>query len=75
MVVNDLRRGVLPLVVTAATVVVLGRTHVTRTDGIASARRSYTLSELDRLITDAGLRRTWRSLPIMPRVVTIAVRR
>ncbi len=75
VVVNDLRRGMLPLVVTAATVIVLGRTHVTRTDGIASARRSYTLSELDASSSEAGLRRTWRSMPVMPRVVTVAVRR
>jgi len=75
VVVNDLRRGVLPLAITAASVVVFGRTHVTRSDGIASARRSYTLGELDRLIERAGMRRRWRSLPIMPRVVTVAVPR
>jgi ubiquinone/menaquinone biosynthesis C-methylase UbiE len=75
VVVNDLRRGVLPLAITAATVMVFGRTHVTRTDGIASARRSYTLRELDDLLDAAGLRRTWRSPALMPRVVTLAVPR
>lgn len=75
IVVNDLRRGVLPFAVTVATTVALARSRVTRVDGIASARRAYTLRELDELLARAGLRRTWRSLPFMPRVVTAAVRR
>ncbi len=73
LVVNDLRRGVLPLAATAASVLVFGRTHVTRTDGIASARRSYTIEELDDLLASAGLRATWRSNRWLPRVVTAAV--
>jgi ubiquinone/menaquinone biosynthesis C-methylase UbiE len=75
VVVNDLRRGLLPLVATGASVVVLGRSRVTRTDGIASARRAYTMNELDELLTGAGLRSAWRSISWMPRVVTAAVTR
>lgn len=75
VVVNDLRRGVVPLAITAATTVALARSRVTRADGIASARRAYTLRELDELLERAGLRRTWRSPPFMPRVATAAVRR
>jgi ubiquinone/menaquinone biosynthesis C-methylase UbiE len=75
IVVNDLRRGILPLAVTATTTVALTRSRVTCVDGIASARRAYTLRELDDLLERAGLRRTWRSPPLMPRVVTAAVRR
>jgi ubiquinone/menaquinone biosynthesis C-methylase UbiE len=75
VVVNDLRRGLLPLVATGASVVVLGRSRVTRTDGIASARRAYTMNELDELLAGAGLRSAWRSISWMPRVVTAAVTR
>ncbi len=74
VVVNDLRRGIFPLAATAASVFVLGRSHVTRTDGIISARRAYTLAEIDELLAAAGLRPTWRSNRWMPRVVTAAVR-
>jgi SAM-dependent methyltransferase len=74
VVVNDLRRGIFPLAATAASVFVLGRSHVTRTDGIISARRAYTLSEIDALLASAGLRPAWRSNRWMPRVVTAAVR-
>lgn len=75
IVVNDLRRGMAPFAVTALTVAVLGRCHVTRSDGIASARRAYTIPELDDLLADAGLQVAWRSLAWMPRVVTAARRR
>ncbi|HEY6608191.1 MAG TPA: methyltransferase domain-containing protein [Candidatus Limnocylindria bacterium] len=75
VIVNDLRRGLLPLAITAVSVVAFGSTHVTRTDGIASARRSYTLRELDELLAAAGLRPVWRSNRWMPRVVTAAVPR
>lgn len=73
VVVNDLRRGLVPLAATAVSAVVLGRSRVTRIDGIASVRRSYTLAELDDLLAAAGLRRTWRSPGWMPRVATAAV--
>ena len=74
VVVNDLRRGVLPLLATVASTAVLGRSRVTRADGLASARRSYTVPELDRFLERAGLRPRWRSVAWMPRVVTAAVR-
>jgi ubiquinone/menaquinone biosynthesis C-methylase UbiE len=73
VVVNDLRRGLVPLAATALSAAVLGRSRVTRIDGIRSARRSYTLAELDELLAGAGLRRTWRSPGWMPRVATAAV--
>jgi SAM-dependent methyltransferase len=71
VVVNDLRRGRLAFGISAA--VVLGLTHgaYTRHDGVLSARRAYTLSELDELAARAGLARTWRSLSWLPRVTTI----
>jgi hypothetical protein len=50
-----------------------GRSPVTRHDGLISARRAYTLDELDSLIARAGLTRRWRSNRWMPRVVTAAV--
>jgi ubiquinone/menaquinone biosynthesis C-methylase UbiE len=73
IVVNDLRRGLIPLAATAVSAVALGRSRVTRIDGIRSARRSYTLGELDDLLVAAGLRRAWRSSGWMPRVATAAV--
>lgn len=72
VVVNDLRRGLMPLVATGASALAFGRSRVTWTDGIASARRSYTLAELDQLLTEAGLRIRWRSSRWQPRVVTAA---
>lgn len=74
IVINDLRRGLLPLVATALSVVAVGRSRVTRADGITSVRRAYTLTELDELIAAAGLRVAWRSGGWMPRVVTAATR-
>jgi ubiquinone/menaquinone biosynthesis C-methylase UbiE len=70
VVINDLRRGRLAYALTAATVLGLARHHVTHADGLLSARRSYTLAELDAMAADAGLRRVWRSPAFMPRVVT-----
>ncbi len=70
VVVNDLRRGRIAYALSAAIVLSLARHHVTRADGLLSARRSYTLAELDAMATDAGLRRVWRSPVFMPRVVT-----
>lgn len=72
VVVNDLRRGVLPFVATVVSVAGLGRSRVTRTDGLASVRRAYTVAELDRLLGTAGLVRRWQSSAWMPRVVTVA---
>jgi SAM-dependent methyltransferase len=72
VIINDLRRGLLPLAATALSVAALGRSRVTRADGITSVRRAYTIGELDELITAAGLRVTWRSGRWMPRIVTAA---
>jgi ubiquinone/menaquinone biosynthesis C-methylase UbiE len=73
VVVNDLRRGPFAFVATALPTLVLSRSHVTRHDGIASARRAYTLAELDDLLAAAGLRPVWRSSRWLPRVATAAV--
>jgi ubiquinone/menaquinone biosynthesis C-methylase UbiE len=72
VVINDLRRGILPLLATMVSVAALGGSHVTRNDGLASARRAYTLHELDDLIGQAGLAVAWRSPRWLPRVVTAA---
>jgi ubiquinone/menaquinone biosynthesis C-methylase UbiE len=72
VVINDLRRGLVPLFATCVGVVAFGHSRVTRSDGIASARRSYTLAELDELFSEAGLRIRWRSSRWQPRVVTAA---
>jgi SAM-dependent methyltransferase len=74
VVVNDLRRGILPLAATWVSAVMIGRSSVTRVDGVASARRSYTMPELDRLLAAAGLTPRWRSPAWLPRVVTAATR-
>ncbi len=50
----------------------LGRSHVTRVDGVVSARSAYTLHELDELLAEAGLTPRWRSPGWLPRVVTAA---
>jgi SAM-dependent methyltransferase len=70
VVVNDLRRGRLPYVLTAATVLALARGAYTRHDGLLSARRAYTLAELDDLAAEAGLRVVARSGSLLPRVTT-----
>lgn len=72
VVVNDLRRGILPLAATLVAVLAFGRSRVTRRDGLASARRAYTLHELDDLLAEAGLVTRWRSSRWLPRVVTSA---
>ena len=70
VVVNDLRRGLLPLAATWVSVVALGHSHVTRVDGVTSARNAYTLGELDAILAEAGLTPRWRSTGWLPRVVT-----
>ncbi len=72
VVVNDLRRGILPMAATWVTVTALGRSRVTRQDGMTSVRRAYTLDELDDLLARAGLATSWRSSRWMPRVATAA---
>jgi SAM-dependent methyltransferase len=71
VVVNDLRRGPLAFAMTALTVLALSRGRYTRHDGVLSARRAYTLDELDALADEAGLRLAWRSAPYLPRVVSV----
>jgi ubiquinone/menaquinone biosynthesis C-methylase UbiE len=72
VVVNDLTRGIWPFCATGATIMVFGRSRVTRSDGLLSARRAYTLDELDVLLAEAGLVTRWRSSRWVPRVVTAA---
>ena len=75
IVVNDLRRGILPLVATGVAVALLGRCRATRADGLASVRRAYDLRETDAMLAEAGLRVVRRTNALMPRVVTTAVER
>ena len=72
VVVNDLRRGLLPLAATWVSVTALCRSPITGVDGMASARRAYTIAELDGLLAEAGLTVRWRSPAWLPRVVTTA---
>lgn len=73
VVINDLRRGVLAYLVTSATVLALSRSRYTRHDGPLSARRAYTIRELDELLHAAGLLVVSRTPALLPRVVTAAV--
>lgn len=71
VVINDLRRGMVPFVMTSAAVLTFSRGSYTRHDGILSARRAYTLDETDALATEAGLRVASRSPGFWPRVTTV----
>jgi SAM-dependent methyltransferase len=71
VVVNDLRRGRLAFLLTAVPVLAYTRGAYTRHDAILSARRAYTLVELDRLAAEAGLQAVWRSSSWWPRVTTV----
>lgn len=71
VVINDLRRGPVPFALTAATVLALSRAAYTRHDGVLSARRAYTLAELDTLAARAGMKRAHRSGRFWPRVTTV----
>jgi ubiquinone/menaquinone biosynthesis C-methylase UbiE len=73
VVVNDLRRGRLAFVLSAVTVLALSRGRYTRHDGVLSARRAYTLPELDDLAAQAGLRLAARTLRALPRVTSVYV--
>ena len=70
VVVNDLRRSRLAFAMTAVGVLALARGRYTRHDGLLSARRAYTLHELDGLAADAGLRPVARTARWWPRVTT-----
>ncbi|HEX6128023.1 MAG TPA: methyltransferase domain-containing protein [Candidatus Limnocylindria bacterium] len=71
VVVNDLRRGQLAFAATAVTVLALARGRWTRHDGVLSARRAYTLEELDALAADAGLALVTRRGAAWPRVTSV----
>jgi len=71
VVINDLRRGLVPFAMTAAAVLALSRGTYTRHDGVLSARRAYTLAELDTLAARAGLTRASSSPRFWPRVTTV----
>ena len=70
VVVNDLRRSRLAFALTAIPVLTLARGQYTRHDGLLSARRAYTVAELDDLAADAGLRPVARTASWWPRVTT-----
>lgn len=73
IVINDLRRGNVAFLLTALSVLALSRGRYTRHDGVLSARRAYTLPELDDLAASAGLSVAWRSSRAWPRVTTVFV--
>lgn len=71
VVVNDLRRGRVAVAVASLTVLALSRGRYTRNDGPISARRAYTIPELDDLAARAGLAPAWRTPAAWPRVTTV----
>jgi SAM-dependent methyltransferase len=71
IVVNDLRRGTMAFALTALSVLALSRGRYTRHDGVLSARRAYTLPELDDLAAAAGLAVVRRTRRGWPRVTTV----
>ncbi len=71
VVVNDLRRGRLANAINTITVLALARGRYTRFDGPLSARRAYTLPELDAIAARAGLRLVRRSSAWWPRVTSV----
>jgi ubiquinone/menaquinone biosynthesis C-methylase UbiE len=71
VVINDLRRGRLAFLMTAAPVLALARGRYTRHDGVLSARRAYTLFELDAMAAEAGLSVVHRTPRWWPRVTTV----
>lgn len=70
VVVNDLRRSRIAFAMTAVPILALARARSTRHDGLLSARRAYTLAELDDLAAEAGLRPVARTVAWWPRVTT-----
>jgi hypothetical protein len=70
-VVNDLRRGRVANAINTITVLALARGRYTRYDGPLSARRAYTLPELDAIAERAGLRLVRRSAGWWPRVTSV----
>lgn len=70
VVINDLRRGRLARLLVAAPILAFARSPMTRHDGLLSARRAYTVPELDDLAAAAGLRPLARTPAWWPRVTT-----
>jgi len=71
VVINDLRRGLLAFAMISAAVLALSRGRYTRHDGVLSARRAYTVAELDTLAARAGMSVVTRSSRFWPRVTTV----
>jgi hypothetical protein len=71
VVVNDLRRGRVAFLMAAAPVWAFARGRYTRHDGVLSARRAYSLAELDALAAQAGLSQVSRTFPLWARVTTV----
>jgi ubiquinone/menaquinone biosynthesis C-methylase UbiE len=71
VVINDLRRGLLAFATISAAVLALSRGRYTRHDGVLSARRAYTVAELDTLAAKAGMSVVSRSPRFWPRVTTV----
>jgi ubiquinone/menaquinone biosynthesis C-methylase UbiE len=74
VVINDLRRGRIAFGLSSLVILALTRGRYTRHDGVLSARRAYTLKELDAMAAEAGLHSIWRSAPYLPRVTTAYAR-
>jgi len=71
VVINDLRRGLIAFAMISAAVLVLSRGRYTRHDGVLSARRAYTVAEMDTLAARAGMSVVSRSSRFWPRVTTV----
>jgi ubiquinone/menaquinone biosynthesis C-methylase UbiE len=71
VVINDLRRGRMAFLLTVIPVLAFSRSRWTRHDGVLSARRAYTLAEMDALAADAGLQLVSRSRAWWPRVTSV----
>ena len=71
VVINDLRRGLIAFAMISAAVLALSRGRYTRHDGVLSARRAYTVAELDTLAARAGMSVASRSPRFWPRVTTV----
>ena len=71
VVINDLRRGLVAFALISAAVLALSRGRYTRHDGVLSARRAYTVAEMDTLAAKAGMSVASRSPRFWPRVTTV----
>ena len=71
VVINDLRRGLIAFAMISAAVLALSRGRYTRHDGVLSARRAYTVAEMDTLAARAGMSVASRSPRFWPRVTTV----